>query len=77
MYYTSNERDNASLSTGICISENKLESKKRHTEMYIFDFSTVHISTNYVIGRRKYVFIQVTSMSRESCLRFSFMSRNG
>ena len=28
MYYTSNERDYASLSTGICISENKHESEK-------------------------------------------------
>ena len=37
MYYTSNERYNSSLSTGIFISENKHESKKIYTKMYLFD----------------------------------------
>ena len=36
MYYTSNARDYSALSTGICISENKHESKKMYREMYSF-----------------------------------------
>ena len=86
MYYTSNERYNSSLSTGIFISENKHESKKIYMKMYSFDrnFSIVHIITNNAIGSFKFclyvgnIHVEGT-VSQIFCLypSFYFMSKNG
>ena len=86
MYYTSNERDYFTLSTGIHNSEDRHESRKMYTEIYFFylNFSVVHISTNNVPGSLKFC-IQVGNMHVEGTVSqiffsypsFNFMTKNG
>ena len=86
MYYTSNERDYYSLSTGIFFSENKHESKKRYREMYFLDliFLIVHISThNIIVGLKFCIHVGNIHVERTVsqilflCHSFYFMIKNG